>query len=726
YGVTATFQNTTCSATDSVTIEYYPEVIPNNPANLVACNNLGFAEFTLSNANADILSGLNPANFTVTYYLTEQEATTEVGTPLTNLYTNVTANQQVVYARVESAAGCFGVVALTLVVQDLAPVFTVTPTEATICDGSSQTISVVPGNFDAAAATYSWTVGGQPLADTTSSITVTVGGTYEVTVNNAGCTGTATSVITVVPGPVAPADVVVCNSYTLPALPSGGNYFSATGGQGPLSPGDVITTEGVTTIYVYDPNCPNEDSFTVTISNLVAQVPTSASGCSSYVLPDLPANQAYYTAAGGPTGTGTIIPEGSTITVDQTVVYVYADNGSCIDEASFTVTIGALITDILPDVTRCDSYVLPALSANNHYWTGAGCTGTELFAGDVIGQTQIIYICSNQGTCTGNVEDFQVTINQTPVLAPVSNLADCTSVTLPSLSVGAYYTDPLGVGPITNLTYTTPGTYTVYVYATSGTNPDCPSATNPSFTVTIYGQPDVDDLTSVNLCQGATYTLPTLISGTYYSGPGGTGTTFAPGYVVSQSMDFFIFADNGGGCTDETTFSVTVSGTPEFTITGGCQGNVFQLTAEPVAGSYDPATATYLWSTSNGSIVSGGDTATVTVSGPGTYSLTVTAQGCDGQGSLSPTSTSCTIQKGISANGDGANDFFDLEGFNVGRLQIFNRYGLKVYERRNYTNQWKGQSDKGDELPDGTYYYVIERTDGEPTQTGWIYINRKN
>jgi hypothetical protein len=35
----------------------------------------------------------------------------------------------------------------------------------------------------------------------------------------------------------------------------------------------------------------------------------------------------------------------------------------------------------------------------------------------------------------------------------------------------------------------------------------------------------------------------------------------------------------------------------------------------------------------------------------------------------------------------------------VRKLQIFDRYGIKVYGQMNYTDQWKGQSDNGDELP---------------------------
>jgi hypothetical protein len=47
-----------------------------------------------------------------------------------------------------------------------------------------------------------------------------------------------------------------------------------------------------------------------------------------------------------------------------------------------------------------------------------------------------------------------------------------------------------------------------------------------------------------------------------------------------------------------------------------------------------------------------------------------------------------------------------------------------VFDYSNYTDQWHGQSNKGDELPDGTYFYSFEREGGE-SKTGWIYINRQ-
>ncbi|MGV7108165.1 T9SS type B sorting domain-containing protein, partial [Flavobacterium sp. U410] len=85
----------------------------------------------------------------------------------------------------------------------------------------------------------------------------------------------------------------------------------------------------------------------------------------------------------------------------------------------------------------------------------------------------------------------------------------------------------------------------------------------------------------------------------------------------------------------------------------------------------------------------------------------------------------CEIPKGISPNGDDKNDEWDLSEFNVTKVEIFNRYGLKVYSKSGgYTNEWHGQSNNGDDLPTATYYYVVEFSD-MPSRTGWVYINRQ-
>jgi gliding motility-associated-like protein len=83
----------------------------------------------------------------------------------------------------------------------------------------------------------------------------------------------------------------------------------------------------------------------------------------------------------------------------------------------------------------------------------------------------------------------------------------------------------------------------------------------------------------------------------------------------------------------------------------------------------------------------------------------------------------CNIQKGISPDGNGSNDFLDLRSMDVKYLQIFDRYGIRVFDQQNYKNQWKGQTNKGEELPSATYYYVIDFNTGK-SKTGWIYLIR--
>jgi len=54
---------------------------------------------------------------------------------------------------------------------------------------------------------------------------------------------------------------------------------------------------------------------------------------------------------------------------------------------------------------------------------------------------------------------------------------------------------------------------------------------------------------------------------------------------------------------------------------------------------------------------------------------------------------------------------------------VFNRYGTKVYELNEYIDQWCGRDQDNEELPVGTYFYIIYfNSDKEPI-TSWIYLN---
>ena len=107
------------------------------------------------------------------------------------------------------------------------------------------------------------------------------------------------------------------------------------------------------------------------------------------------------------------------------------------------------------------------------------------------------------------------------------------------------------------------------------------------------------------------------------------------------------------------------------------------------------------------------------------YSVIVTsAEGCVGTIEWEVLDTTCDIPRGISPNGDQYNQSFDLSTLDVKKLSIFNRYGQEVYTRNNYSDEWHGQGNNGDELPTGTYFYMIERENGE-SKTGWVYLNRQ-
>ncbi|WP_274474145.1 fibronectin type III domain-containing protein [Mangrovimonas aestuarii] len=120
----------------------------------------------------------------------------------------------------------------------------------------------------------------------------------------------------------------------------------------------------------------------------------------------------------------------------------------------------------------------------------------------------------------------------------------------------------------------------------------------------------------------------------------------------------------------------------------------------------------------------------LSVSETGDYEVvaTFTNTGCTGQ--VGPQEvveiTNCVIPQVITPNGDAYNERFDLRGFNVQSLKIYNRNGTLVYSKEGgYTDEWYGQSDGGDELPVGTYFYVMVDQDNETT-TAWVYIEREN
>ena len=86
------------------------------------------------------------------------------------------------------------------------------------------------------------------------------------------------------------------------------------------------------------------------------------------------------------------------------------------------------------------------------------------------------------------------------------------------------------------------------------------------------------------------------------------------------------------------------------------------------------------------------------------------------------------IPSGFSPNGDKINDFFEVRGIIdiPNELIILNSGGNEVYRQKNYQNDWDGTYKTGEELPDGTYYYIfyIYDTDKPREESGFVVIKR--
>jgi gliding motility-associated-like protein len=236
-------------------------------------------------------------------------------------------------------------------------------------------------------------------------------------------------------------------------------------------------------------------------------------------------------------------------------------------------------------------------------------------------------------------------------------------------------------------------------------------AINAELTIVVNSLVTPDFVAVSPVCSGDTLdALPTT------STDGFTGS-WSPA-LNNSATTTYTFTPNAGQCATNAELVITVNPLPEFTISEGCVGSSYTLSAIET----DATNSTYEWY--NPSNIQIGTESSVVVSTAGIYKLIVTKNGCSDEKNVNVLAPFCSIQKGISPNNDTENDNFDLSAYNVNNLKIFNRYGTTVYSKSSYQDEWYGQSDSGDELPDGTYYYVIDFADLE-TKTGWIYVNRE-
>lgn len=93
-------------------------------------------------------------------------------------------------------------------------------------------------------------------------------------------------------------------------------------------------------------------------------------------------------------------------------------------------------------------------------------------------------------------------------------------------------------------------------------------------------------------------------------------------------------------------------------------------------------------------------------------------------GTLTISPAGLVIPNTFTPNGDGINDTWNikyLDFYTQCTVDIFSRYGQKVYHSVGYSVPWDGTY-KGSALPPGTYYYVINLHNGSAPLSGYIAI----
>lgn len=332
------------------------------------------------------------------------------------------------------------------------------------------------------------------------------------------------------------------------------------------------------------------------------------------------------------------------------------------------------------------------------------------------------------GSCTDPSQDvsFVDTVyvrRPTPLMTLTTQDANCaaggTITANLSTGTGAFEFSLNGGTPQTNNVFSNlpAGNYTVSVR-----NGYC--AVSDLTSISLVNNLAVNALPSdTTICQGASFIPRVSTNATAYSWTPSSSvnnaTVLLPILSPSGPSMKFILTASQGPCVIKDTINVTVfqstpvNAGPDLTI---ISGDVVQLQATGTAGS------NYVWSPSTGlsatNILRPNANPTQTI----TYTLTqTTSQGCTSTDNVTVKVLNCVDpMTAFTPNGDGINDFWlvtNTSCLKTAKVEVYNRYGGKVYENLSYSNNWDGKY-KGKPLPDGTYYFVVTYTliNGKPVQ----------
>jgi len=503
YGLTYKIMSTNCIVTtDFIKVEYFNAISTPNPVNLFQCN-MGAANYTFDlSLNTSIVS-IPRSQISYHSSLTDAEANTNL---LPINYTIAAASlPATIWMRIQNTStNCLITKSFQL---------GITPPPTATSPGIIRSCETVPGSnsgiFDL------------------SALTATILGGQSPTVYNV-------------------------SYYT--------NITDANAATNPIDTSALYTTTNTTLFARVQattaPTCFSTTSFDlIVIPRPTVDNTPNQYVCDQYILPPLINPGNYYS---GPNKELPILNAGDAITTDKNI-YIYTETGgtpNCFFESSFFVKIVKPENLKPKDIVTCDSFQLPISLYGIRYFTlpgGPNGGGIELAGGSLITNpalsTIFTYFSSTDIANPCILESqFNTTINQTPVIAPIANVFNCTSYTLPPLAVGDYYTYNALTGVYTPAVSPITTTTTLHVFAT---NNDCRT---PDTIFTVYisalGLPDINQCLS--------YDLKPAPVGEYRDAPNGGGNVIQPGLITKTTTVYTYIA--GAGCVNDDFFTITING----------------------------------------------------------------------------------------------------------------------------------------------------------------------
>jgi gliding motility-associated-like protein len=609
---------------------------------------------------------------------------------------SVVVNQAGVYSTtvINSINGCSVTAATSITSNTIVPTVTVSPNSfTTTC--ASPTVQLT-ASTSTSSVTYTWTSPGTGNLDNSSigNPIASGSGIFTVSVTDAsnGCS-TALSQATV--QVIADAGIPVIN---LSSSTETITCYNPT-------PSVAITTVASPVSYSWSPT-----------SGIVAGTETTATP--SFSLPNTYSVVVTNTVSGCATIVNLV-----TIYIDNTPPVITLSSGT----NTGTITCTSPSVSISPSVTP---------STNLTYsWSADPGISTPLNQAAATFTAAGIYTLAVTNTLTGCVSSTTATPNTFTVIANTNT---------PTVSVVPTSSNTVvGCGVNSSVTYTA-NAITANGSATYNWNPG--AVTTSSFSASaagVYTSVVIDAVSGCSTTTQFTVTgnsiVPNLSSSANASFPCGASSTSLSASSTNTNVSFSWTGPATAVITGSTTNTPTVDLAGNYVvtvtdlITGCINSNTISVTQTSITAAFtsDPSTGispltvnftnqttgatSYSWDFGNGSVSTSTNPTTVFTSGTYTVILTASTGSCSAPATgviIVEDGLTLVIPNVFTPNGDGINDVFSITSTGVKEisLQIFNRWGQKLYEFSGPKASWDGIEPNGAKATDGTYFFFVKVT----------------